>query len=146
MTLIFVFRKIGCSYELNEIIVGFIPFFVFRFLVKVTKKQKNQLSFSGKMRIFYTENKQTGQLNFFAFGHFDQKTKNEMNRTIIRLYATIKLGGLISWSWPDPDLDLILISLFFNGKSWSSNQEKLIFKSWLQVQRKWNFWKKPKRH
>ena len=29
------------------------------------------------MRIFYTENKQTGQLIFFIFGHFDQKTKNE---------------------------------------------------------------------
>ena len=29
------------------------------------------------MRIFYTENKQTGQLIFFVFGHFDQKTKNE---------------------------------------------------------------------
>ena len=29
------------------------------------------------MRIFYTENKQTGQLIFFVFGHFDQNTKNE---------------------------------------------------------------------
>ena len=44
--------------------VGFISFFVFGFLVKVTKIQKNQLSFSGKMLIFYTENKQTGQLIF----------------------------------------------------------------------------------
>ena len=29
-----------------------------------------------------------------------------------------------------PDLDLILISLIFNCKSWSSNQENLILKSW----------------
>ena len=29
------------------------------------------------MQIFHTENKQTGQLNFLFFGHFDQKTKNE---------------------------------------------------------------------
>ena len=29
-----------------------------------------------------------------------------------------------------PDLDLILISLIFNYKSWSSNQENLILKSW----------------
>ena len=36
------------------------------------------------MRIFYTENKQTGQLIFLSFGHFDQKTeKNGMNRTLI---------------------------------------------------------------
>ena len=42
---------------------------IFRFLVKVTKIRKNQLSFSGKMRIFYTENKQTGQL---IFSHFCQ--------------------------------------------------------------------------
>jgi hypothetical protein len=41
------------------------------------KKRKNQLSFSGKIRIFYTENKQTGQLIFFLSGHFDQKTNNE---------------------------------------------------------------------
>ena len=39
--------------------------------------QNMKKSFSGKMRIFYTENKQTGQLIFFVFGHFDQKTKNE---------------------------------------------------------------------
>ena len=49
----------------------------FRCLVILTKKRKNKLSFSGKMRIFYTENKQTGQLIFFVFGHFDQNTKNE---------------------------------------------------------------------
>ena len=43
-------------------------FFVFRFWVKVTEKRKNQLSFSGKMSILYTENKQTGQLisSFFV--------------------------------------------------------------------------------
>ena len=36
-------------------------------------------------------------------------------------------------SWREvwfPDLDLILISLIFNYKSWSSNQENLILKSW----------------
>ena len=32
--------------------VGFIPFFVLRFLAKVTKKRKSQLSFSDKMQIF----------------------------------------------------------------------------------------------
>ena len=40
--------------------------FIFCFLVKVTIKRKNQLSFSGKMRIFYTENKQTADF-FFVF-------------------------------------------------------------------------------
>jgi hypothetical protein len=29
------------------------------------------------MLIFYTENKQTGQLIYFVFGHFDQKKKND---------------------------------------------------------------------
>ena len=29
------------------------------------------------MRIYYTENKQTGQLIFFAFGNFDKKPKTE---------------------------------------------------------------------
>ena len=55
--------------------VWFIPFLVFFvkvILVKVTKKRKKQLSFSGKMQIFYTENKQA---DFSVFGHFDQKTK-----------------------------------------------------------------------
>ena len=56
--------------------------FMFLFLVTLTKKRTNQLSFSGKIRIFYKENKQTGQLIFFVFGHFDQKTKNGMNRTL----------------------------------------------------------------
>ena len=69
--------------------VWFISFFVFRFLVKVTKKRKNQLSFSGKMLIFYTEIKQTGQLIFFVFGHFDQKTKNGMKRT--KKYKKLKM-------------------------------------------------------
>ena len=29
------------------------------------------------MQIFYTKNKQTGQLILFVFGHFDQKPKNQ---------------------------------------------------------------------
>ena len=62
--------------------VGFISFFVFHFLVTLTKKRKNQLSFSGKVWICYTENKQTGQLIFLILVT-DQKTKNGMNRTII---------------------------------------------------------------
>ena len=45
------------------------------------------------MRIFYTENKQTGQLIFFVFGHFDQKTKNGMNRTIVTCYDN---GGIVT--------------------------------------------------
>ena len=45
----------GCSF------VGFIPFYVF------WSNEKNQLSFSGKMQIFYTESKQTGQLIIFRF-------------------------------------------------------------------------------
>jgi hypothetical protein len=45
----------------------------------VTKKEKKNC-FSGKMRIFYTENKQK-TADFFIFGHFDQKTKNGMNPT-----------------------------------------------------------------
>ena len=44
---------------------------------------ENQLSFSGKMRIFYTENKQTGQLIFLFLVTLTkkQKMKNELNRT-----------------------------------------------------------------
>jgi hypothetical protein len=34
---------------------------IFRFLVKVTKKRKTKLSFSGKMQIFHTENKRTDE-------------------------------------------------------------------------------------
>ena len=46
------------------------------------------------MRIFYTENKQTGQLIFFVFGHFDQKTKNEMNRTVcVAEFFTVSCGN-----------------------------------------------------
>ena len=67
---------------------------IFRFLVKCLvhstfrflffgQNEKDQLSFSGKMWIFYKENKQTGQLIFFVFGYFDQKPKNGMNRTYI---------------------------------------------------------------
>ena len=64
---------------------GVIPFFVLRFLFKVTKKQKNQLSCSDKMRIFYTENKQTGQLIFLFLVTLTkkQKTENGMNQTFI---------------------------------------------------------------
>ena len=50
---------------------------IFSFFGHFDQNQKNHLSFSGKVRIFYTENKQIGQLIFFVFGHFDQKTKNE---------------------------------------------------------------------
>ena len=57
--------------------VEFISFFVFRFLVKVTKKGKNQLSFSGKMRTFPTENKQTGQLIFSFLVTLNEKRKME---------------------------------------------------------------------
>ena len=72
-------------YDKIDLYVEIIPFFVFRFLVKVTKKGKNQLSFSGKMQIFYTENKQTGQLIFFWFLVTltkKRKTKNGMNSTL----------------------------------------------------------------
>ena len=67
----------------DELIINvwFISFFVF--WSKWQRNEKNQLSFSGKMRIFYTENKQTGQPIFFVFGHFDRKTKTGMNRTKI---------------------------------------------------------------
>ena len=62
---------------------GSFHFSIFCFLVKMTKKWKNQLSFSGKIQIFYTENKQTGQLIFFDFGYFDknnEKRKMEWTR------------------------------------------------------------------
>jgi hypothetical protein len=44
---------------------------------------KNQLSFSGKMRIFYTEDKQTGQLifPFLVILTKNRKTENRMNLT-----------------------------------------------------------------
>ena len=62
---------------LSKINVGFIPFFVFW---SVTKKQKNQLSFSVKMRIFYPENKQTGQLIFSFLVTLTKKRKMEWTR------------------------------------------------------------------
>ena len=57
------------------------PFFVFT----LTKKLENQLSFSGKMHFFYTENKQTGQLMFFLVLVTltkKWKMKNGMNWTL----------------------------------------------------------------
>ena len=47
------------------------------FFVMVTNKRKNKLPFSIKSAIFFTENKQTRQLIFFVFAHFDQNTKND---------------------------------------------------------------------
>ena len=55
--------------------VEFISFF--RLLVTVTKKRKNQPSFSGKMRISYTEHKQTGQLIFSFLVTLTKKRKME---------------------------------------------------------------------
>ena len=69
---------------------------IFRFLVKCPvhstfrflffgqsdqKNEKDQLSFSGKMWIFYKENKQTGQLIFSFLATLTKKTNNGMNRT-----------------------------------------------------------------
>ena len=63
-------KVVRCLEEIEKLVtsVKFIPFFVFLFLVNLTKKQ---LSFSAKMQIFYTENKQTGQL-IFSFLVSDQ--------------------------------------------------------------------------
>ena len=44
---------------------------------------KNPLAFYGKICIFYTENKQTGQQISSVFGQSDQKTKNGMNQTFM---------------------------------------------------------------
>ena len=66
-------KVVRCLEEIEKLVtsVKFIPFFVFLFLVTLTKKRKKQLSFSAKMQIFYTENKQTGQL-IFSFLVSDQ--------------------------------------------------------------------------
>ena len=56
---------------------GSFHFSIFCFLVKMTKKRKNQLSFSGKIQIFYTENKQTGQLIFLFLVTLTKKRKME---------------------------------------------------------------------
>ena len=63
------------------IYVEFIAFLAFCILVKVTKKRKNQLSFSGKMRIFCTENKQTGQLIFPFWSLWPINEKRKMGWT-----------------------------------------------------------------
>ena len=56
--------------------VGVIPFFVLRFLFKVTKKQKISCHVQTKCGFFIQKiNKQ--EVDFFVFGHFDQETKNE---------------------------------------------------------------------
>ena len=64
----------------------FIPFFVFCFLVKVTKK---------KCDFFFTENKQTGQLIFLflvILTKKTRKTKNGMNQTnMCKWYFVIKI-------------------------------------------------------
>ena len=64
----------------SVIFVRFIPFFVFRLLVKVTKNEK----ISSPVCLLSVKNR----LIFFDIGHFDQKVKNEncMNLTIIMKY------------------------------------------------------------
>ena len=57
--------------------VGFIPFCVFRFLVKVTKNEKISCHFLAKCGFFYTENKQTGQLIFLFLITLTKKRKME---------------------------------------------------------------------
>ena len=60
------------------LIVGFIQFFIFCFLVKVTKNEKIGCHFQAKCRFFIQEIiKQDSWFFVFVFGHFDQKTKNE---------------------------------------------------------------------
>ena len=55
--------------------VRFIPFPVFRFLFKVTKNEKNQLSY---LFIFCLKNSHFAwRWQLIFFGHFDKKTKNE---------------------------------------------------------------------
>ena len=71
--------------------------FHFLFFGQNDQKRKNQLSFSSNMRIFYTENKQTGQLIFFIFDHFDQKTKNK------------------EWNEPDIRKNLAAVDWFFKN-------------------------------
>ena len=58
------------SWELTVWNVRFISFFFFGQSDQNTKK-----SFSGKMRIFYTENKETGHLIFFRFWSLTKKRK-----------------------------------------------------------------------
>ena len=57
---------------------GTLHFLFFLFRSTLTKTQKNQLLFSGKMLT----------ADFFVFGQFDQKTKNEngMNWTKVRIF------------------------------------------------------------
>ena len=51
---------------------------IFRFTWSIDQRnEKNQPSFSGKMRIFYTENKQTGQPIFSLLIVLTKKQKME---------------------------------------------------------------------
>jgi hypothetical protein len=63
------------SYACGYFFVWFIPFFVFGQIDKTPPK--NQLSFSGKVRIFYSENKETAQLIFSFLVTLTYQRKNE---------------------------------------------------------------------
>jgi hypothetical protein len=71
------------------------------------------------MRIFDTENKQTGQLIFFIFGHFDKKTKNEkwnetdkskksFGRLLLETTARKKLSTFLGVECPADQKELLL--------------------------------------
>ena len=97
------------------------------FLVKVTKKRKIQLSFSGKMRIFYTENTQTGQLIFLILVTLtkNKKTENQMNRTYIAKNHYLMIQPY------DKTVQLILVRLvhfnFLRSKKGQLGKQRTIF-------------------
>ena len=67
--------------------------FHFSFFVQSDKRAKILSVICRHNADFHSENKQTGQLIFFVFGHFDRKTKNGMNQTKLDLNKNaIELG------------------------------------------------------
>ena len=85
-------QKSNSQFNQLDVFVEFIPFFIFHFLVmflvKLTKKQKNQLSFSGKMRILIQKiNKQ--DCWFFQFWTKKWKRENRINRHMLPITTNV---------------------------------------------------------
>ena len=88
----------------------------------------------------------SSDLNLTTCKKFDDGNHTDLQDYIQKVCTH---SGIYEWQFQRevwfPDLDLILISLIFNCKSWSSNQENLIFKSWfpdlysiLQIKKTWS--------
>ena len=93
----------------------------------MTKKRKNPLSFPGKMRIFYTENKQTGQLIFSFLVTLTKKRKMEWTGlcsptvSVLKVNLFIHINYLLdTWSF--------LVTIIFNAKLSPANCGRVFVK------------------